>query len=202
MPLRGAGAPGRAVPAAGGARPPADPPLPGAHGPPSPARGAGRRGQAFTPEHARDFTFGTGGAESNAAIGAARLGAPVTWIGRVGSDAAGDLVVRRLGAEGIQTMAVRPPSPASWSATTAPPPWPMSNTTAPDRPAPASPHATSRSSGPEGRDPASHRHHSGPQRLRPPGSRGRGRRGEGERRTREHRREPPEQALGPGHRLA
>ncbi|MEU3098003.1 sugar kinase [Streptomyces sp. NPDC006967] len=60
-----------------------------------------------TLEYARDFTFGIGGAESNVAIGAARLGAPVTWIGRVGSDAAGDLVVRRLGAEGIQTMAVR-----------------------------------------------------------------------------------------------
>ncbi|WAX77482.1 sugar kinase [Streptomyces sp. KMM 9044] len=60
-----------------------------------------------TLEYARDFTFGIGGAESNVAIGAARLGAPVTWIGRVGSDAAGDLVGRRLRAEGIRTLAVR-----------------------------------------------------------------------------------------------
>ncbi|MEU3177240.1 sugar kinase [Streptomyces albidoflavus] len=60
-----------------------------------------------TLEHARDFTFGIGGAESNVAMGAARLGAPATWIGRVGSDAAGDLVARRLRAEGIRTIAVR-----------------------------------------------------------------------------------------------
>ncbi|MFG3658375.1 sugar kinase [Streptomyces sp. NPDC047706] len=60
-----------------------------------------------TLEHARDFTFGVGGAESNVAIGVARLGAPATWIGRVGSDAAGDLVDRRLRAEGIRTIAVR-----------------------------------------------------------------------------------------------
>ncbi|MEU2893440.1 sugar kinase [Streptomyces albidoflavus] len=60
-----------------------------------------------TLEYARDFTFGIGGAESNVAIGAARLGAPVIWIGRVGSDAAGDLVGRRLRAEGIHTVAVR-----------------------------------------------------------------------------------------------
>ncbi|WP_028646693.1 sugar kinase [Nocardiopsis sp. CNT312] len=60
-----------------------------------------------TLEYARDFTFGIGGAESNVAIGAARLGAPVTWIGRVGDDAAGELVGRRLRAEGIHTMVVR-----------------------------------------------------------------------------------------------
>ncbi|WP_308405165.1 sugar kinase [Streptomyces sp. B93] len=60
-----------------------------------------------TLEHTRDLTFGIGGAESNTAVGAARLGAPVTWIGRVGSDAAGDLVGRRLRAEGVRTFAVR-----------------------------------------------------------------------------------------------
>lgn len=60
-----------------------------------------------TLEYARDVTFGIGGAESNVAIGAARLGAPVTWIGRVGRDAAGDLVGRRMRAEGIHTMALR-----------------------------------------------------------------------------------------------
>ncbi|MBN3928258.1 sugar kinase [Streptomyces verrucosisporus] len=63
-----------------------------------------------TLEHARDFTFGIGGAESNVAIGVARLGAPATWIGRVGSDAAGDLVGRRLRAEGVRAVAVRDPS--------------------------------------------------------------------------------------------
>lgn len=60
-------------------------------------------------EFARSFTFGIGGAESNVAIGAARLGSPVTWFGRVGQDAAGDLVERRLSAENITTLAIRDP---------------------------------------------------------------------------------------------
>ncbi|MFI5593905.1 sugar kinase [Amycolatopsis sp. NPDC051758] len=60
-----------------------------------------------TLECARDFTFRIGGAESNVAIGAARLGTPVTWIGRVGSDAAGDLIGRRLRAEDIRTTVIR-----------------------------------------------------------------------------------------------
>jgi 2-dehydro-3-deoxygluconokinase len=38
-------------------------------------------------EFAREFRYGIGGAESNVAIGAARLGAQATWIGRLGSDA-------------------------------------------------------------------------------------------------------------------
>ena len=60
-----------------------------------------------TLEYARGFTFGIGGAESNVAIGAARLGAPVTWIGRVGQDATGDLIVRRLQAERVHAIAIR-----------------------------------------------------------------------------------------------
>jgi 2-dehydro-3-deoxygluconokinase len=58
-------------------------------------------------EYARSFSFGIGGAESNVAIGAARLGAPVTWLGRVGPDATGDLIERRLRAEQIRTLAIR-----------------------------------------------------------------------------------------------
>lgn len=58
-------------------------------------------------EFARSFSYGIGGAESNVAVGAARLGAPVTWIGRVGADATGDMIERRLRAEGVHTVVVR-----------------------------------------------------------------------------------------------
>ncbi len=59
-----------------------------------------------TLEYARSFHFGIGGAESNVAIGVARLGGTATWLGRVGPDAAGDLIERRLKAEGVHTMAL------------------------------------------------------------------------------------------------
>lgn len=42
-----------------------------------------------------------GGAESNVAIGLARLGVPVTWMGRLGDDAIGRLIERELRAEGV-----------------------------------------------------------------------------------------------------
>jgi len=58
-------------------------------------------------EFAREFRYGIGGAESNVAIGAARLGASVTWIGRLGYDATGDMIERRLRAEGVRVQAVR-----------------------------------------------------------------------------------------------
>jgi 2-dehydro-3-deoxygluconokinase len=58
-------------------------------------------------EFAREFRYGIGGAESNVAIGAARLGASVTWIGRLGCDATGDMIERRLSAEGVRVHAVR-----------------------------------------------------------------------------------------------
>ena len=58
-------------------------------------------------EFVRGFRFGIGGAESNVAIGAARLGAPVTWIGRIGPDATGELIERRLRAVGVDTVAIR-----------------------------------------------------------------------------------------------
>jgi 2-dehydro-3-deoxygluconokinase len=57
-------------------------------------------------EYARSFTFGIGGAESNVAIGVARLGQPATWFGRVGRDATGDLIRRRLAAEQVRVLAI------------------------------------------------------------------------------------------------
>lgn len=55
---------------------------------------------------ARHATIGIGGAETNLAVGAARLGVPVTWVGRVGRDAVGELIRSRLTAEGIDTRAI------------------------------------------------------------------------------------------------
>ena len=49
--------------------------------------------------------LGFGGAESNVAIGLARLGAPVTWMGRLGDDALGRLIERQLRAEGVTVAA-------------------------------------------------------------------------------------------------
>jgi 2-dehydro-3-deoxygluconokinase len=47
------------------------------------------------------------GAESNVAIGIARLGHPATWIGHVGEDELGDLVLRTLRGERVDVSAVR-----------------------------------------------------------------------------------------------
>jgi 2-dehydro-3-deoxygluconokinase len=49
---------------------------------------------------------GTGGAEGNVAIGLARLGVPVTWLGRVGDDGLGRRVARELRAEGVDVVAL------------------------------------------------------------------------------------------------
>ncbi len=48
---------------------------------------------------------GIGGAESNVAIGLARLGIPSTWISRVGDDAFGNLVTREIRGEGVRVIA-------------------------------------------------------------------------------------------------
>ena len=48
-----------------------------------------------------------GGAESNVAIGLARLGVPATWMGRVGDDALGRLIERQLRAEGVSAATTR-----------------------------------------------------------------------------------------------
>jgi 2-dehydro-3-deoxygluconokinase len=58
-------------------------------------------------ELARQFRYGIGGAESNVAIGIARLGQTATWFGRVGLDATGDMIERRLRAEQVTTLAIR-----------------------------------------------------------------------------------------------
>jgi 2-dehydro-3-deoxygluconokinase len=57
--------------------------------------------------YARSFSFGIGGAESNVAVGVARLGGEATWLGRVGPDATGDLIVARLTAAGVRVLAPR-----------------------------------------------------------------------------------------------
>ncbi|MEV0828227.1 sugar kinase [Nonomuraea rubra] len=58
---------------------------------------------------ARDFDLGLGGAESNVAIGVARLGHDVTWIGRVGADEFGDLIRATLAGEGVHAHAIPDP---------------------------------------------------------------------------------------------
>lgn len=55
------------------------------------------------------FRRGIGGAESNVAIGLARLGRPSAWLGRVGLDDAGALIERELRAEGVRPLAIRDP---------------------------------------------------------------------------------------------
>ncbi|UWE11281.1 sugar kinase [Actinacidiphila bryophytorum] len=64
-------------------------------------------GEIGSLEYARTFTYGIGGAESNVAIGVSRLGAPATWIGRLGADATGDMIERRLRYEGVAALVVR-----------------------------------------------------------------------------------------------
>lgn len=49
--------------------------------------------------------IGIGGAESNVAIGLARLDVPVTWVSRVGDDAFGAMVTREIRAEGVSVCA-------------------------------------------------------------------------------------------------
>jgi 2-dehydro-3-deoxygluconokinase len=58
---------------------------------------------------ARDFDLGLGGAESNVAIGVARLGHRACWIGRVGADEFGDLIRSTLTGEGVDTRAIPDP---------------------------------------------------------------------------------------------
>src|SRR4249920_1777302 len=56
--------------------------------------------------HATSLTLSIGGAESNVAIGLARLGIPASWISVLGDDELGELVLNRLRAEGVDTSAV------------------------------------------------------------------------------------------------
>jgi 2-dehydro-3-deoxygluconokinase len=52
---------------------------------------------------------GMGGAESNVAIGLARLGVDCTWVSRVGDDALGTFLIREIRAEGVRVLAPRDP---------------------------------------------------------------------------------------------
>jgi 2-dehydro-3-deoxygluconokinase len=60
--------------------------------------------------HAPDISLGMGGSESNFAIALSRLGTSVTWIGRVGDDSLGELVLRELRAEGVRAIGYRDPA--------------------------------------------------------------------------------------------
>ncbi|MDI6101245.1 sugar kinase [Actinoplanes sp. NEAU-A12] len=57
-------------------------------------------------DNARGFTLGVAGAESNVAIGVARLGGSATWLGRLGPDATGAIIAARLRASGVRVLAV------------------------------------------------------------------------------------------------
>ncbi|GAB2961679.1 sugar kinase [Amycolatopsis acidiphila] len=64
--------------------------------------------------HMSNLTMGIGGAESNVAIGVARLGLPAAWIGRVGADELGELVLARIRAECVDvSAALRDPGVAT-----------------------------------------------------------------------------------------
>lgn len=56
--------------------------------------------------HGRRFVTGPGGKGSNQAVAAARLGADVTFVGRVGTDSFGDTALQTWEAEGINTRYV------------------------------------------------------------------------------------------------
>lgn len=64
-------------------------------------------------QHSATMTLGMGGSESNVAIALCRLGVDVTWIGKVGADSLGDLVLREIRAEGVRVEAVRDPDAAT-----------------------------------------------------------------------------------------
>lgn len=55
---------------------------------------------------ARSLEMSVAGAESNVAIGVARLGVPARWIGSVGDDEPGRLIVSTLRGEGVDVCAV------------------------------------------------------------------------------------------------
>ncbi|MFC7362469.1 sugar kinase [Nocardioides astragali] len=55
----------------------------------------------------RNFVLGIGGAESNVAIGAARLDATAAWFGRLGDDSTGSLIETILRNEGVETHVTR-----------------------------------------------------------------------------------------------
>lgn len=56
--------------------------------------------------HVRTYDVHAAGSELNVAIGAARLGLRVGWVGRVGADELGDLLVSAARADGVDTSQV------------------------------------------------------------------------------------------------
>jgi 2-dehydro-3-deoxygluconokinase len=56
-----------------------------------------------------EFRLSIGGAESNVAIGLARLGVPARWLGRIGADALGHRIVRELRGENIDVRPIIDP---------------------------------------------------------------------------------------------
>lgn len=60
-------------------------------------------------QHTRSLNVGIAGSESNVAIALRRLDIDTTWIGKVGNDPLGDLIVRELSAEAVHVVAPRDP---------------------------------------------------------------------------------------------
>lgn len=60
--------------------------------------------------HAGSLRLGIAGAESNLAVGVARLGGSAAWIGRVGNDEFGHLVHNTIRGEGVHAVVVTDPS--------------------------------------------------------------------------------------------
>jgi 2-dehydro-3-deoxygluconokinase len=58
-----------------------------------------------------DLRVGTGGAEGNVAVGLARSGVPVSWLGRVGADPFGRRVVRDLRGAGVDVRVIEDQAP-------------------------------------------------------------------------------------------
>jgi 2-dehydro-3-deoxygluconokinase len=69
------------------------------------------QGAAGSLRNGEPMTFGLGGSESNVAIGVRRLGQPAMWIGRVGADPPGDLILRELRGEQVQAITVTDAAP-------------------------------------------------------------------------------------------
>jgi len=68
-----------------------------------------RTSEAAVLAHESALAVGTGGAEANVAIGLARLGHAVRWLGRVGADGAGQRIARELRAEAIDAVVLVDP---------------------------------------------------------------------------------------------
>jgi 2-dehydro-3-deoxygluconokinase len=61
------------------------------------------------PRNQDPCTIAVGGAESNVAVGLARLGHSVRWISALGQDSFGDMIVAVLENEGVEVVAARSP---------------------------------------------------------------------------------------------